>query len=610
MRKTNSIIQSTTITVSLIIVSLLIISFIFIACTYWGREELREQNNLLAQASALEKTILLNYDQINDYKTDPELSSLEKIRRVKALLAQEYYKLEDFKGGFQKKEKEIEIGYFDSELKTAIPVITEESKLFSNQDIPFNLLQGLERSETFKVIKGLGNSQEIGGGLTTIIVPIYSNCKKIGFSWATNQSRDIWYYTWLEFRKVLLFGVALWAVVLFFIRRSFLKIKSALDGFSKMIVDGENGDRNIWQQLPELLPILERRKSDFDSLRKLNAELESSNEKLLTIIQGISDGFFSVDRDWNLLVINKEMKRQLSAETENLTGKNIWEFCESRFEPLTRANLIKAMTENIQLSWEAKNAEGDRYFEFHAYPFARGLTVFVKEKTEEIKNYRELQRLEKLNLIGQLAAGISHEIRNPLTTVRGFLQMMEICPDSPSNEYIKIMISEIDRTNSIISDFLSLSKTNSDTQEVESLNDLILRIYPMLQGDAFSSDKDIVLELNEIPNLSLNESEFRQLILNLVHNALEETPPGGVVTIRTYLLGSEVFLAITDQGKGIPEEIREKIGTPFVTTKESGTGLGLAISYGIAKRHRARIEFETSAQGTTFYVIFPTTPPK
>ena len=127
----------------------------------------------------------------------------------------------------------------------------------------------------------------------------------------------------------------------------------------------------------------------------------------------------------------------------------------------------------------------------------------------------------------------------------------------------------------------------------------------MLQADAFNNNKEILLELHDIPDLELNESEVKQLVLNLVRNGLDETPEGGQVTISTGKENDQVLLTIKDQGKGIPDYIQERLGTPFVTTKETGTGLGLAISIGIVRRHHAKFEYITGESGTSIYIYFP-----
>ncbi|MDR3584466.1 MAG: GAF domain-containing protein [Desulfosporosinus sp.] len=233
-------------------------------------------------------------------------------------------------------------------------------------------------------------------------------------------------------------------------------------------------------------------------------------------------------------------------------------------------------------------------------------SMLEKVITDLKRQQLELTRLERLNLIGQLAAGISHEIRNPLTTVKGFLQLL----GSRSNyhqdkEYMDLMVSEIDRANAIITDFLLLAKSNSDNIQLQSINDIINKIFPLIQADAYIHNKDIVLNLNIVPPILANENEIKQLILNLVRNGLDVTPEHGYVKISTYKEEAKVVLRVKDWGPGIPQAIQEKIGTPFFTTKDTGTGLGLAISIGIAQRHKATFNFKTSNDGTIFDIVFP-----
>jgi len=216
-----------------------------------------------------------------------------------------------------------------------------------------------------------------------------------------------------------------------------------------------------------------------------------------------------------------------------------------------------------------------------------------------------MSRLERLNLIGQMAAGIGHEVRNPMTTVRGFLQILDTKKEcSNYKEYFKLMIEELDRANSIITEFLSLAKTKPSNLEVQDLNKIIGDLFPLLQADAFSSHNNISFERLAIPEILLDHNEIHQLILNLVRNGLESMINGGQVTIKTYSDKEEVVLAIKDEGTGIDPNILNKLGTPFLTTKTQGTGLGLATCFNIAERNNAKIEIDSSSTGTTFYVKF------
>lgn len=167
------------------------------------------------------------------------------------------------------------------------------------------------------------------------------------------------------------------------------------------------------------------------------------------------------------------------------------------------------------------------------------------------------------------------------------------------------MIEELDRANSIITEFLSIGNTKTSDLQMLDLNSIIRDITPLIEIDAFNQNKIIQFNLNDIPDLLLNRNEIRQLIINLYRNGLESMNIGKVLSISTYKGdGNCVILAVQDQGEGISPAIVEKLGTPFYTTKDNGTGLGLGICYAIAARHNAKIEFQTGSEGTTFFIKF------
>jgi signal transduction histidine kinase len=239
------------------------------------------------------------------------------------------------------------------------------------------------------------------------------------------------------------------------------------------------------------------------------------------------------------------------------------------------------------------------------YPFEDGICCFFRDITEQKRYEFELKRLSGLDLIGQMAAGISHEIRNPMTTVRGFLQLLSTKEDCLKyEEFFLLMIDELDRANSIITEFLSMGNTRLSNLQELNLNDILSDITPLLQGDAFNQNKQINIEMAKVPNIPLNRNEIRQLILNLYRNGLEAMSSGKTLSIRTYMENDDVVLAIQDQGEGIKPEVLEKLGTPFFSTKDNGTGLGLGVCYGIAARHQAKIDIQTNSEGTTFFVRF------
>ncbi|MFX4261994.1 ATP-binding protein [Pelotomaculum propionicicum] len=233
----------------------------------------------------------------------------------------------------------------------------------------------------------------------------------------------------------------------------------------------------------------------------------------------------------------------------------------------------------------------------------------LHEANENIANFKnKFLRLDQLDLVGQLAAGIGHEIRNPMTTVKGFLQLFkEKERYNQDKDHLDLMIEELDRVNLIITEFLNLAKNKAVELKIQSLNKKIRTIFPMLQADAMKQDKDIRLELGEIPHIKIDKNEIKQLILNIVRNGLEAMSPGGTIIIRTYSDENAVVLSVQDNGKGIDSDVLTLIGTPFLTTKDTGTGLGLAVCYSIASRHNAKIDIETGSEGTTFFIRFKET---
>lgn len=225
---------------------------------------------------------------------------------------------------------------------------------------------------------------------------------------------------------------------------------------------------------------------------------------------------------------------------------------------------------------------------------------YISEQTEK------MTRLDRLNIIGEMAAGIAHEVRNPMTTVRGLLQFMKNKEEfTRHRENFSLMIEEIDRANNIITEFLSLAKNKSMNFTENNLNTIIRDIYPLLQADALRNNSDIKLVLGTIPSLRLDQNSIRQLLLNMIRNGLDAMPDGGSIHIITEQIGQKVTLSIQDHGIGISQADKEKLGTPFFTTKDNGTGLGLAVCYRIIQRHAATLAIKSElGKGTVFTIEF------
>ncbi len=338
---------------------------------------------------------------------------------------------------------------------------------------------------------------------------------------------------------------------------------------------------------------------------RLYEELKQAERNYRSIFENATEGVFRADRNGRYLLANPALARILGYDHPDellslASGMDYERLLESKItvqsiehQHCRRDGASIWVSENI---W-AVHDDQDRILYFEG---------IMKDITESKIFRQEMARLDRLNLVGEMAAGLAHEIRNPMTVVRGYLQLLQLKEGyAEDRKRLTVMIEELDRANAIITEFLSLARNAPVKLQRQSLNNILTALLPLIQADAVKTGIAVNLKLAEIPELSLDEKQIRQVVLNFVRNGLEAMDGKGVLTIKTYLDEDEVVLAVNDQGNGISPDVLEKIGTPFFSTKEKGTGLGLAVCYRIAEQHNAKIKVETGAEGTTFAVYFP-----
>lgn len=307
-------------------------------------------------------------------------------------------------------------------------------------------------------------------------------------------------------------------------------------------------------------------------------------------------------------------KKILGYEPEEMIGRSLFDFVHPddlvKIKSLFWSGLVYGQFKPVEFRYRCFNHD-------YIYLESQGVTVYddnhcvsgavfiTNDITERIIMENQLARLGQLKAIGQLSASLLHEIRNPISTVRGFLQLLSDNDDLLKyRDYFEIMIRELDCATVLTSDMLSMAKEAKTDFAWQNLNDLIHSLYPILDAEAVFEDQKIILDLGELNEVYMDSNQIRQLIVNLVNNGLEAMGAGGILTIRTCAVGDNVVLTVEDHGSGIDSTIMDKIGTPFFTTKQQGTGLGLTICKNIAAAHQAEIKIESSIQGSTFSVWF------
>jgi PAS domain S-box-containing protein len=232
--------------------------------------------------------------------------------------------------------------------------------------------------------------------------------------------------------------------------------------------------------------------------------------------------------------------------------------------------------------------------------------VIIRDISERKKNEELLINSEKLYVAGQLAAGIAHEIRNPLTSLKGFLQLIASGRKEKA-VYYEIMNSELDRIADIVSELLMLSKPQVYELSYHDARQMMKETVTLLETQAILHNIAIETDFGPDPLWVYGvENQVKQVFINVIKNAIEAMADGGAIRIGLTRESDSVLIRITDEGPGIDRDQLSKIGQPFYTTKVKGTGLGLMVSYKIVDNHQGRIDVHSElGKGTTFEIRFP-----
>ncbi|MFF3023841.1 ATP-binding protein [Gottfriedia sp. NPDC057948] len=239
------------------------------------------------------------------------------------------------------------------------------------------------------------------------------------------------------------------------------------------------------------------------------------------------------------------------------------------------------------------------------------LFVFLQTETKVIAleaNHKEIQHAKQLNSIGQLAATIAHEIRNPITVVKGFAQLFQKTKTMNPEEkyYVDTMLKELEYAQIIINDYLSLAKPQTETLQVVEVNKEILNVTDLLASMANSQSIGFHLNLNQLLHTKINPIEFKQVLVNLMKNAIESMHEAGFISINLLQENEYALIEIIDTGIGMSQETIEKLGTPFYSLKERGTGIGLTVCFNIIEKFKGKIKVSSKEnEGSIFRIYLP-----
>lgn len=335
--------------------------------------------------------------------------------------------------------------------------------------------------------------------------------------------------------------------------------------------------------------------------RSLVGELDRQRATLKSLIDGLPLGICVVDESGAVTYRNphigpaeERLCTRLAASPPQLHGP---------------AGLDPEVTD-VEIEFE------DRQYRMHCTVLLSATgegTVFIVENVSETwRLEQELRRQSYLASVGEMAAGVAHEIRNPLTVIRGYVQLLSEKKGEGTDDrkpYYQTVLGEIDRLTQIVHDFLNLARPQVVSKVPVELNELLTGVRSLLETEALRRDAALEFELNPAPvEISGDPAALTQVVLNLVSNAFDFAGAGGEVKVRTYRELQRAFLEVADNGPGIPEGLSEKVFTPFYSTRPGGTGLGLAISRRVALDHGGTLTCRSEPGHTRFILQIPLQP--
>lgn len=339
------------------------------------------------------------------------------------------------------------------------------------------------------------------------------------------------------------------------------------------------------------------------------------------LISDIHLGIVLVDKEGMVTEINRAACDLFDVRRRRLIHQPIGKLLANVFPVQERDVLEKALsgipTRNYTTSWTIGDKQVHLVIDAHALRDETGQIIGAYMVLKDMTNLRSLeeqiQRNDRLAIIGQIAAGTAHEIRNPLTSIKGFLQVMKYALKEKGHVkeqgYTEIMLREINRINSLVSEFLLLSKPRNIKLQPLKVDDVWDEMLPIVENEALLHNMEVhfVTELSVFPSVVANSELLKQVFLNLCKNAIEAMGEGGTLTIRIRMEEEEQKLAVDvqDTGPGIPPYALDKIFDPFFTTKENGTGLGLPVCQKIIHEIGGMIRVSSKEWGTIFTVLMP-----
>ncbi|MEI2665878.1 ATP-binding protein [Rossellomorea sp. LJF3] len=353
-------------------------------------------------------------------------------------------------------------------------------------------------------------------------------------------------------------------------------------------------------------------------MQKHQKLLEEENQ-LSTLLHSLPDFVCFKDGEGRWLKVNQFGRKLYNLEGIDYVGKtdkelgklvpffkDAFDYCIDSDEESWKAEQVTRCEEGFFLpNGEFKTFDVIKVPLFHSNHERKGLVIIGRDISQQKIAEEMLLRKEKLSVVGELAAGIAHEIRNPLTSIKGFIQLLEE-NEHVSGHYLKVMSSEMDRINQIVGELLILSKPQMREYQSFDMSDVMRYVVKVMGHEALLKGITLNIQLPSSPiHVFGDKNQCIQVFINIIKNAIESMDEGKI-DVDWKLRNESIHIIIEDEGTGIPPDRLKRLGEPFFTLKEKGMGLGLTISQKIIEDHKGSLQIESEVnKGTKVEVTFP-----
>ncbi|TVY10386.1 PAS domain-containing sensor histidine kinase [Paenibacillus cremeus] len=348
--------------------------------------------------------------------------------------------------------------------------------------------------------------------------------------------------------------------------------------------------------------------------KKAELRLEESELRYKSLFEHNPDPILSLNLNGLITSVNPAMFEVMGYTEDDLLQKTLDLLVTPEHHELMATwfeETVKGATPQFEITFISKD-ERPVELSVESFPIfvnkqIAGVYMICQDISERKRAEEMILRSEKLSIVGQMAAGVAHEIRNPLTSLKGFVQLMQSKVEG-FDSYFSIMQEELDRINFIVSEFLVIAKPQSVRFQTKDVPTILHNTIMLTGSQALIHNVNITTEAKpDVPTIKCDENQIKQVFINILNNAIESMPEGGEIHISIVTAeDGQLLMRFSDNGCGIPEDRIPRLGEPFYTTKEKGTGLGLMVTFKIIENHGGQMRiFSELGKGTTVEIKMP-----